>query len=309
MSEQEKRKRIYEINAMTISQSEKAKLISEIMNPNLSKFKEPIREILFCQHYKKYTYPVLKCCNKVYPCRLCHDDSENHKTNRHDIDYMKCDFCKSFQKVNSSCQNPECFKFDVNHKYFCKKCNLWSDNECNIKKLVNTLIINFVDTVADVHHCDDCGICRMGKKEDFKHCKKCNLCLKKNIYDEHPCLINIKEQNCPICLKDIWGAFNDPPQILNCGHSVHTSCFLKSLESQNYFCSLCKKSMIDLTNYWSLIDNALSTQEMPEEFQNWTSDIYCNDCEKKSNAKYHFSYHKCQHCGGYNTVIDKVNKS
>ena len=25
-------------------------------------------------------------------------------------------------------------------------------------------------------------------------------------------------------------------------------------------------------------------------------------------VKYHFYYHKCQECGGYNTVVENINK-
>jgi RING finger and CHY zinc finger domain-containing protein 1 len=47
---------------------------------------------------------------------------------------------------------------------------------------------------------------------------------------------------------------------------------------------------------------------MSEEFKVWTVDIHCNECDNKSNTKYHFSYHKCQECCGYNTIVDKINK-
>lgn len=40
---------------------------------------------------------------------------------------------------------------------------------------------------------------------------------------------------------------------------------------------------------------------MPTEYNNTYSEIYCNDCEKRSFAKFHFIYHKCGHCLGYNT--------
>ena len=42
---------------------------------------------------------------------------------------------------------------------------------------------------------------------------------------------------------------------------------------------------------------------MPEEYSDTYSYIYCNDCEKKSHAKYHFVYHKCGHCKGYNSNV------
>jgi hypothetical protein len=306
MSEPNKVKKIYEINAMNIPHSEKARMISQIMNP--SKITKNISTKIYCSHYKKHNNQVSKCCNKVYPCRLCHDENENHIMDRHDIDYMKCDYCHSFQKVNSSCQNPECYKFYVKQDYFCRICNLWSDNKSFDKVIINSILVADIDTRVEVYHCSDCGICRLGKAEDYKHCHTCNLCIKKNIFETHPCKINIKEQNCPICLKDIWSAVNDSPYILKCGHSMHTSCFYQSIQSQNFFCSLCKKSMIDLSSHWRIVDDTIVTHQMPEEFQDWTSEIHCNECEKKSNAKYHFAYHKCQHCQGYNTVIDKVNK-
>ena len=42
---------------------------------------------------------------------------------------------------------------------------------------------------------------------------------------------------------------------------------------------------------------------MPLEYSDTFTHVYCNDCEKKSHAKFHFIYHKCGHCKGYNTKI------
>ena len=42
---------------------------------------------------------------------------------------------------------------------------------------------------------------------------------------------------------------------------------------------------------------------MPQEYSNTFSHVYCNDCEKKSYAKFHFMYHKCGFCLGYNTKL------
>ena len=108
MSEQNVRKKILEINKMEISQSEKSKLIFEIMNKRFNITETKKKENIFCPHYNKYTYLVSKCCNKIYPCRNCHDANEDHKLNRHDIDFMKCDFCKCLQKVSDKCINPDC---------------------------------------------------------------------------------------------------------------------------------------------------------------------------------------------------------
>ena len=311
MSQLEQRKKILEINAMNISSTEKSKLIFQTLNPTkkeIIQVQDICKKPLFCTHYNRYTYQVSKCCNKVYPCRLCHNENEDHLINRHDIDHMKCYYCNCFQKVNASCQNPECYKFNIKHSQFCKQCNLWSNNKDILKNYVNSLLIIDINTSLDTFHCNDCGICRMGKKENYIHCNKCNLCLKKSNYDAHPCRVNLKEENCPICLKEIWNTYNDSPYLLKCGHTIHTSCFIKTLESQNMSCPLCKKSMIDLKNHWNDIDIFLSNQKMPDEYKEWTTDIYCNDCEEKSNTKFHFVYHKCSSCNSYNTIITNVNK-
>jgi ribosomal protein L37E len=55
--------------------------------------------------------------------------------------------------------------------------------------------------------------------------------------------------------------------------------------------------------YFIQLDKLLSEQKMPPEYANVMSHILCNDCEKKSDTVYHFMYHKCKHCGSYNTKL------
>ena len=58
-----------------------------------------------------------------------------------------------------------------------------------------------------------------------------------------------------------------------------------------------------MTEYFKRIDAMLAQHTMPPEYANTRSYIYCNDCEKKSFAKFHFLYHKCGSCGGYNSKV------
>ena len=58
-----------------------------------------------------------------------------------------------------------------------------------------------------------------------------------------------------------------------------------------------------MKDYFQRIDAMLATHQMPSEYQNTKSLIYCNDCELKSVAPFHFLYHKCQSCQGYNTKV------
>lgn len=63
------------------------------------------------------------------------------------------------------------------------------------------------------------------------------------------------------------------------------------------------KSLIDMTEYFRHIDQVLKRQPMPVEYQQYVNLILCNDCEVRSLANYHFLYHKCQQCQGYNTKV------
>jgi Zinc-ribbon len=58
-----------------------------------------------------------------------------------------------------------------------------------------------------------------------------------------------------------------------------------------------------MSDYFKRIDSMLALHTMPVEYQNTFSNIYCNDCEKKSVCKYHFLYHKCDSCQGYNSKL------
>jgi ribosomal protein S27E len=55
--------------------------------------------------------------------------------------------------------------------------------------------------------------------------------------------------------------------------------------------------------YFRRIDAIVAQQKMPPEYDNFFAHILCNDCEKRSTVKYHFLYHKCLDCQGYNTKV------
>lgn len=54
---------------------------------------------------------------------------------------------------------------------------------------------------------------------------------------------------------------------------------------------------------WSMMDSLVNINKMPSIFDKTYSTILCNDCEKKSEQKYHYIGMKCKECGGYNTTI------
>lgn len=306
--ENEIKKQILEINSMNLPQIEKSKMIFNLMNPNIEKFHEKKR--IYCTHSKVHLNQLFKCCNNFYPCRFCHDQEEDHEAKRFDIDIVKCDFCNVQQKKGSVCNNPECYQFKKNHNYYCSKCNIWKNDNDNYLKIIDSFLIEKNDIFKKFYHCDNCGICRVGNSKDYKHCDSCNLCLKKEAFESHVCKINMKDQDCPICFQNIWNNYQNP-YILKCGHAMHYKCFVSSLKNNNFYCSTCRKAIVDLSSLWLQIDNHMVNQEMPEEYSNWESVIKCRECETQSNVKYHFEYHKCsnQDCGCYNTDILKINKN
>ena len=105
-----------------------------------------------------------------------------------------CNQCDMNQPPSAACINCH-LEFGRTH---CEKCLLW--------------------TKLDIHHCDKCGLCRIGKAEDIFHCDKCDACFSSSIQKEHECSnIPIKEQKCAICFADVHNS-QRKISILQCGH-------------------------------------------------------------------------------------------
>ena len=278
------RKKILEINKRDdISPEEKSKLIFQVMNPNHNQKKdEESEKKIICKHYKRSC--LLKCpdCEKFYPCRVCHDEHEDHKMDRSRVKEIKCKECNYVQEKSNRCQACDIYFA----KYYCAKCTLYDDDETKI-----------------ITHCDKCGICRIG---DTIHCDLCDMCYDKSIFDGHKC--NGKfDAICPICneyLKDS----REPVTTLPCNHTIHQKCYQQNLMNGNYQCPICKKSTTNMDSYWEQIENYVSQTTMPDEYKDVKAEIYCNDCEEKSVTNFHFAYHKCGNCGSWNTNIDRTFK-
>ena len=52
-------------------------------------------------------------------------------------------------------------------QYFCYECKLFDDED------------------KAQFHCDGCGICRIGGRENFFHCVTCNMCLPTHLEGKH----------------------------------------------------------------------------------------------------------------------------
>ena len=107
---------------------------------------------LGCKHYLRNIKIQCPTCSRWHPCRHCHDEIEDHALERKRVQHMLCMLCSHPQPANESCQNCG----EPTAAYYCDICKLW-DN----------------DGRKDIYHCDDCGICRVGKGlgKDYMHCK------------------------------------------------------------------------------------------------------------------------------------------
>ena len=274
--------KIMEINNLDLSIEEKNKKIQELYTENSKKSaseSEINKEKKQCNHYTNNCDLYCNICDDFFSCRLCHNETVvSHEFDRYNVEKIKCKICNVEQDVSNKCINCE-IEFGI---YYCKICNLYEN--------INT----------EIYHCNECNICRKGKKEDYKHCNKCNGCIGISNFDNHTCISNSVNSDCPICMESI---FYSTEQItsLKCGHYLHLNCLVE-YSKNNYKCPLCLVSIFDMTEQWKHIDNILLLNPIPEEFRKKVN-ILCYDCKCHSESDFHFDYIKCMNCNSYNTTI------
>lgn len=177
-----------------------------------------------CAHYSRGCKLVSPCCGKIYSCRHCHDEAEDHSLDRYAISSVICCACELQQPSDSpTCINPQCqLRFS---SYFCRICHFYFAGD------------------GPVYHCPYCNICRrgIGLGVDYHHCMKCNACINPQLLPQHQCLAHSIERICPICMTYL---FNSTEKLkgLRCGHVLHLDCF-RAHKKQSSSCPLCRASI------------------------------------------------------------------
>ncbi|KAG8379106.1 hypothetical protein BUALT_Bualt07G0053600 [Buddleja alternifolia] len=245
-------------------------------------YRDPLKSTFGCEHYKRNCKLLAPCCDKLFTCIRCHDDQTDHSVDRKAITKMMCMKCLVIQPIGPKCASPSCSGFSM-ATYYCRICKLFDDDR-------------------QIYHCPYCNLCRLGKGLGigYFHCMKCNACMSKSLF-VHICREKCLEDNCPICHEYIFTS-NAPVKALPCGHSMHSSCF-QDYTCSHYICPICSKSLGDMQVYFGMLDVLLAEEKIPEEYSGQTQDILCNDCERRGTARFHWLYHKCLHCGSYNTRL------
>lgn len=238
-----------------------------------------------CVHYQRGCLIQCDKCDKFVECRLCHGELDRFK-----VTTVKCKKCDLVQSSKQICENIECGH--VFGEYYCDVCHLFDSTPESPK-----------------HHCEGCGICRVGTIEEAFHCDKCNMCWDSSSKDDHKCF---GSDECCICQDTMDRVFNDPVEkkviAMKCGHMFHKGCVGSYLQN-DYRCPMCRKSLISLTAHTEYIDRQLETlnsQEIdyPEELKNKQMDVLCNECETQFTATFSpFQIYKCYDCGNYNSQL------
>lgn len=237
-----------------------------------------------CAHYQRGCKLLSPCCNKWYHCRFCHDADDStkclEKMDRSKVQKVQCTACGHEQNPEQSCN-----KCDVKMgNYFCKACRMYDDVD---KKQF---------------HCDGCGICRVGGRENFHHCPTCAMCYGNEFFDSHKCIERALDRNCPVCL-EFLGDSTRELYIPSCAHVLHRHCFHSMLKAGRPNCPTCQKSMLDLTQHNAELLREIENSPMPEEYRGYTVDLLCNDCLSKSTSNWHVIGNQCLSCGSFNTAI------
>lgn len=241
-----------------------------------------------CPHYRRRCRIRAPCCNEIFDCRHCHNEAKNsikvdkaqrHDIPRHQVQQVICSLCNTEQEVRQVCINcGVCMG-----KYFCETCKLFDD-----------------DTSKKQYHCNGCGICRIGGRENFFHCYKCRCCYSVLLKNSHPCVEGAMHHDCPVCFEYLFESTDDVT-VMPCGHTIHQNCLKEMREHLQYACPLCSKSVCDMSKVWEKFDMEIAAIPMPEPYQNKMVWILCNDCGKTSKVHFHVLAQKCLNCKSYNT--------
>jgi RING finger/CHY zinc finger protein 1 len=225
----------------TLSKEEKNKAIQQLMTRHCSL---PSSSSAPCTHYKKKcSHFFFGCCQTHDDCMRCH--RENHtECAAPRISTVVCDECGCEQLPQHCCS--QCgVAFQQN---YCGICFLWTD--------------------LDITHCVECGLCRVGKPEELYHCRKCGVCFSAHL--NHVCVDVLakkpaREMQCSMCLESTFDS-QDGCSFTQCGHTIHTGCMKKAVDNQLYKCGICRKSILDMTFMWVMMQQEIGFQEMPSEF-------------------------------------------
>ena len=89
---------------------------------------------------------------------------------------------------------------------------------------------------------------------------RCNACIEIDSYDNHKCIPQTLQGNCPICHEAMFDS-TEPLRGMECGHVMHLSCFNRYVASKSSSrritmipCPLCKKKFEHVRGWLWIMD-------------------------------------------------------
>ncbi|KAJ9549499.1 hypothetical protein OSB04_022042 [Centaurea solstitialis] len=276
-----------------------------------------------CKHYRRRCMIRAPCCNEIFGCRHCHNETTNvmdKPSDRHDL--VRFDVKQRYPRPHWAQTNPQQFlgrsptakacspgsKPPYLQNVICSVC----DTEQPVARVCTNCGVNMGEYFCEIckfydddtdkgqFHCDDCGICRVGGRDNFYHCKKCGSCYSLSLRDKHTCVENSMRHHCPICYEYLFDSLKDT-HVMKCGHTIHHECFQEMITHQKYSCPVCSKSALDMSSIWKRIDEEIEATLMPDAYRHKKVWILCNDCNDTTEVLFHILGQKCVHCNSYNT--------
>lgn len=240
-----------------------------------------------CRHYRRRCLLKAACCGRDVRCRLCHDEAVGdcrETMDRFAVDEIVCCECGLRQAVSETCLGCA-VRFG---SYACLTCRFFDDDEAG----------------NAYFHCDKCGICRRGGRENWVHCDTCGACLRA---DHAPCVERKLDANCPVCFDRM---FDSPLQIsvLHCGHPIHADCVVELLANSRApvpRCPTCCRTMLppgpEREELWGRLRTVLRETPMPDS-ETRAVRARCNDCSLEAfETTWHATeLYECPACRGFN---------
>lgn len=171
----------------TISAQDKAHQIQTLMSGGRTAVAPPPAPVIpvepnaACVHYERNCNIVAPCCNRVFGCRICHDEASaagHPPLDRFTIREVVCKNCNTRQNASNQCV--ECQT--VFGEYHCGTCNLWMSMVCVCLERFVVACLTLDRQAKKPFHCDQCGFCRVGGVESFRHCSECCMCISVSVY-------------------------------------------------------------------------------------------------------------------------------
>lgn len=199
---------------------------------------------------------------------------------------MICQLCSERQPVNKICRKCE----GEMGKYYCSKCKFW-DHQGDTK---------------GIFHCDKCGLCRIGGRDNYFHCDRCGACF--HVDGDHSgCRPGNFMDNCPVCLEPLFSTRDPAVPFEGCRHYIHSSCYKKymgTLDIHSTRCPICFHSTYKDENRKQLIGQLRDIIEMPPGWR-YNEYIYCNNCHHVNEVEHHIAGQICPMCDSSNVRLAK----